>query len=218
MFTGLVQGCGVVRELRQGGDVARLTVDPRGWEPEGRGLRQGDSVCVSGVCLTVVRFDDADGGRTLGFDVVQETLDRTTLGKLASGSRVNLESAVTPATPLGGHFMQGHVDGTGRVVDVRDAPTDRRVTIRPDPLIHAATDKHPVQDPMDAIVPKGSIAVDGVSLTVASVGGHGFTVALIPVTLEATTMGTLSTGDTVNLELDIVSKTVVYWLSRQRRR
>ncbi|MEM7627129.1 MAG: riboflavin synthase [Planctomycetota bacterium] len=196
MFTGIVQTQGKLLTLARNDFGAHLTV--------GRGdlttpVAHGDSVCVSGVCLTAIQITND----TLRFDVIAETLDKTKLGDLAEGDAVNLEPAVTPNQPLGGHFMQGHVDGVGEVVGVLDTPEEWRTTVRPP------------ADLMGYIVSKGSIAIDGVSLTIASVSDGGtFDVALIPETLSRTTLGATGVGDRVNLEADILAKTVVNWLER----
>jgi riboflavin synthase len=173
VFTGIVQERGRVDSF-QGG---RLVVES--------GVRAGigDSVAVDGVCLTVVEAPD---GR-LAFDVVQETLDRTK----PFGDEVNLEAALRAGEPLGGHYVQGHVDGVGTV-----RSTGNPVWIDTGPEL------------LRYVVEKGSIAVDGVSLTVAAIDGHGFAVALVPHTLDVTTLGTLAPGDRVNLEVDILAKYV----------
>lgn len=209
MFTGLVQAVGRVAEVRplgSGTGAVRIVVDPAGWAHE---AALGDSICISGCCLTVA---DAPAGpdAPLAFDAVPETLRLTTLGRLALGAaalgmKVNLERSVTPATLLGGHLVQGHVEGVGRVVRVqREERGDWRVRIQapgaPDPAL------------IECITPKGAITVEGVSLTVAAVEGDCFEVALIPTTLEATTLGELQEGDGVNLETDILARTVVHWL------
>lgn len=195
MFTGLVQTLGSVRRLTPAGAASQLVIEAHGLPGP---VRPGDSVCVSGVCLTAVEIQ----GETIRFDVVAETLQRSTLGRLREGDRVNLECSVTPQQPLGGHFMQGHVDGVGTVRQVVEADGQWRTTIEPPAEL------------MPSIIPKGSIAVDGVSLTVASVAADRFDVALIPETLERTTLRSARAGVAVNLEADILSKTVVQWLER----
>ncbi len=200
MFTGLVQHVGEIAEVSETPAGVRLEVDIRGWTPGyGVTIQQGDSISVSGTCLTVC--ETPAGGR-LHFDVVQETLDKTTLGTLKPGGRVNLEPSVTPGQPMGGHFVQGHVDGVGEVVRVQDDAADWRVTVRAP------------QACVSALVPKGSITVEGVSLTLAVVDGDTFEVALIPTTLEHTTLGALNPGDRVNLEADVLAKTVVTTLKQ----
>jgi riboflavin synthase len=168
----------------------------------------GDSVCVSGCCLTVAGEASGEGERrrgTAAFDVVPETLSKTTLGRLRVGSRVNLEGSVTPTTLLGGHLVQGHVDGVGQVLRV-EKDAEWRVRI-------GAADGL-----MEYVSPKGSVAVDGVSLTIAAIGrvagggGGWFEVALIPTTLAKTTLSNLREGDACNLEMDMIAKMVVHWL------
>ncbi len=189
MFTGIVEELGTVEsvELREG--AARLVVrGPIAVD----GTKPGDSIAVNGCCLTAVELTPA----TFAADVVAETLDRTSLGALAAGDRVNLERPVTLADRLGGHLVQGHVDGTARVVERVPATGGERVR---------------VELPADLaryVVEKGSITVDGVSLTVAAVDAGTFTVALIPATLEHTTLGLRTAGDVVNLEVDVLAKYV----------
>lgn len=198
MFTGIIQSKGRIATIAPNAFGIRLTVDISGWRPI-VSPALGDSVCVQGVCLTI-------GSQTpnqMTFDVIAETLSKTSLGKCQAGRLVNLELSLTPSTPMGGHFVQGHVDGVGQVIQVQSSESEWRIAIRP-----------PV-DLMDYIVPKGSIAIDGVSLTLASVQQDRFEVALIPTTLHLTTLGELKAGDPVNLETDIVSKTIVHWLRRQ---
>jgi riboflavin synthase len=191
MFTGIVEELGTVERLEPRGDAVRLTV---------RGplvvsdAAPGDSIAVNGCCLTVTERD----GETFTADVMQETLDKTGLGALSAGAPVNLERAVTAATRLGGHLVQGHVDATGRIV--ARAPSDNweLVTVE----LPAALSRY--------LVDKGSITVDGVSLTVVTVDDPAgtFTVSLIPETLGRTTLGTKQPGETVNLEVDVVAKYV----------
>jgi len=179
VFTGLVQATGVVAGLAGG----RLRVETR----PPLELAEGDSVAVNGVCLTAVALDE----RGFEADVVGETLERTSLGALAEGESVNLELPLRASDRLGGHVVQGHVDGTGTV----ETPGARlRIAAEPELLRY--------------VVEKGSIALDGVSLTVAAVDAAGFEVALIPETLERTTLGGLAPGRTVNLEVDVLAKYV----------
>jgi riboflavin synthase len=199
MFTGIVQARGRVAAAERNAFGVRLVIDTQGWSPANTTLKPGDSVCVSGVCLTLVTQDQ----RGLHFDVIAETLAKTTLGERGPGSLVNLEPSLTPTSQLGGHFMQGHVDGVGKVTKVISNEAEWRVTV--------AAPKELVE----YVVPKGSIAIDGVSLTVASVNQGEFDVALIPTTLQMTTLGQAKVGDRVNLEADILAKTVVHYL-RQR--
>jgi len=200
MFTGLVQAFGRVTSSTPRPAGLRLEVDAAQWSHR---PAVGDSVSVSGCCLTVAA--PTEGGR-LCFDVVAETLRVTTLGALRPGDRVNLEHALRADALLGGHFVQGHVDGVGEVVEVRADPADWRVRVRPaDRAL------------MECITRKGSIAVDGVSLTVAGVHGDSFSVALIPTTLEMTTLGALREGSRCNLETDMLAKTVVEFLRRREQ-
>lgn len=195
MFTGLVESGGRVEAVEVTPAGRRVAIAPN-WA---HAVGAGESICVSGVCLTVAEVNGQAG--RLWFDVVPETLARTTLGRLAPGDRVNLERSATPSTLLGGHILQGHVDSLGRVQSVARAG-ERRVTVRPP------------ADLMAYITPKGSVAIDGVSLTVARVepGAGVFEVALIPVTLARTTLEDLCVGSEVNLEADIVAKTVVHYV------
>jgi riboflavin synthase len=198
MFTGLVEAIGVVRAARPGASGVRLVVDPGAWNhrPE-----IGESIAVSGCCLTIAAESDASGGAMV-FDVVPETLTKTTLGgRIGVGSRVNLEHAATATTLMGGHFVQGHVDGVGTVERV-DREEGWRVRVRPP------------SDLMPYVTPKGSVTIEGVSLTVAAVdpAAGWFEVALIPTTLDKTTLGDLKPGDGCNLEADVLAKTVVHYL------
>jgi riboflavin synthase len=182
VFTGLVREVGRVVSFEQG----RLRVE------SSLAAAIGDSVSIDGCCLTVVDGDR----RTLAFDAVPETLARTTLGRLQPGDQVNVEPALRAGEPLGGHYVQGHVDRVGRVRSVEDEGEGRRVWI------------DPPQDILRYCVEKGSVAVDGVSLTVASVDESGFAVALVPHTLAVTTLGSLAAGAEVNLEADVLAKYV----------
>ena len=178
MFTGLVREVGTVRSMEGGRLVVACALT----------AELGDSVAVDGVCLTVVE----NAGGELAFDTVPETLARTSLGTLDHGSRVNLEPSLRAGDPLGGHYVQGHVDGVGALRGTTDGLTwfDAPVEL------------------LRYVAEKGSIAVQGTSLTVAAVDGSGFAVALIPHTLEATNLGALEPGDPVNLETDVLAKYV----------
>jgi riboflavin synthase len=194
VFTGLVASTGTVRAVEPDGDGARIEVAT----PLAGELAAGDSVAVNGVCLTAVDAD-AEGFRA---DVMAETLRRSSLGPLAAGDAVNLELPLRAGAPLGGHVVQGHVDGTATVGELRDEGFARVVRIECDPEL------------LRYVVEKGSIAVDGVSLTVASVDDAGFTVSLIPETLERTTLGEASPGRVVNLEVDVLAKYVEKLVAR----
>ena len=189
MFTGIIEELGVVEGIVDQRDAIRLTV--RGPHVTTDSTR-GDSIAVNGCCLTVAGHD----GDTFTADVMRETLDRTSLGVLAPGARVNLERAVTATTRLGGHIVQGHVDGTG--VLVARTPSEHWEVVE-------------ITVPRELrryLVVKGSITVDGISLTVAAVRPETFTVSLIPETLARTTLGLKRPGDPLNLEVDVIAKYV----------
>lgn len=189
MFTGLVEEVGTVTRRTDLDGAAVLTL-AAGTVLDG--LRPGDSVAVAGVCLTVTAHD------ALGFtaDVMPETLRRTTLGALAAGHRVNLERPVRPDGRLGGHLVQGHVDGVGTLLDRRPGPRWTELDV----ALPAGLARY--------VAEKGSVTVEGVSLTVTGVGADAFGVALVPTTLERTTLGDLAPGNRVNLEVDVVAKYV----------
>jgi len=189
MFTGIVRERGRVAGVDGGAGGVRLRIDAPQTAPA---VAVGDSVAVGGVCLTVVEVREGE----LAFDAVPETLSRTALGGLAAGDEVNVEPALRAGEPLGGHLMQGHVDGVGHVRSVEPEGGGSRIW---------------VDAPADVLrycVEKGSIAVDGTSLTVAALDDVGFAVALIPHTLAVTTLGALAPGAEVNLEADVLAKYV----------
>ncbi len=208
MFTGIVQQLAAVGDIQTTDFGRRLAIDSRGWPHQ---PAAGESIAVNGCCLTItdlpVGSEDGPSGRggagLLRFEVIHQTLRTTTLGELAVGDPVNLEPAVTATTLLGGHVVQGHIDGVGVVGAVETAGGDRRLRIEPPPEL------------IQYIIPRGSIAVDGVSLTVAEVGESFFEVALIPTTLDLTTLGRAEPAQRVNLETDYLVKAVVHWLRRQ---
>ncbi len=189
MFTGIVEELGSVVAVEPLADAARLRI--RGPLVTSDAVH-GASIAVNGVCLTVVEFGDGE----FTADVMNETLERSSLGALEAGSRVNLERPVTLDARLGGHLVQGHVDGTGAIVS--RTPSEHWELVRvslPDELGRY-------------VVEKGSITVDGISLTVVEAADDWFTVSLIPTTLELTTLGTKGVGDPVNLEVDVIAKYV----------
>jgi riboflavin synthase len=204
MFTGIVAELGEVASIEHRGDAARLTI--RGSTD---GVSPGDSIAVNGVCLTVTGILDG----TFTADVMAETLDRSSLGTATPGAPVNLEQAVRLADRLGGHLMQGHVDGTATIISRSPAEHWDQVRIS----LPASISRY--------VVHKGSIAVDGISLTVSALGPPGagegegeqtwFEVCLIPETLKRTTMGTRQPGDIVNLEVDVIAKYVERLLNRE---
>jgi riboflavin synthase len=198
MFTGIVEELGRVAALEETSDAARLRVLGCGLDD----VSPGDSVAVNGVCLTAAQMHD-DGFTA---DVMRETLLRSTLGALASGDPVNLERAVTPTTRLGGHLVQGHVDGVATVTARRPAENWEEVDL----VLPEALSAY--------VVEKGSITLDGVSLTVAAITGDTVTVSLIPETLRRTTLGSRAVGDQLNVEVDILAKYVEKLLSARGQR
>lgn len=201
MFTGLVQAVGHIEAIEERPFGVRLVVDANRWDhiPE-----LGESISVSGVCLTIA--EPMKPGDALRFDVVAETLKKTKLGALKAGMGVNLERACRPNDLLGGHIVQGHVDGVATVTRVQRDPDDWRVRVEPPAPL------------MEFTAPKGSICIDGVSLTIAELTPAHIEVALIPTTLEKTTLHTLREGDRVNLEMDAIGKQIVHWLKHYGQR
>lgn len=188
MFTGLVQGLGTIAAVEPTADGVRLAVAT----PLGRELAQGDSIAVNGVCLTAI--EPSNG--VFAADVMNETLRRSSLAEVAAGSEVNLELAMRAGDRLGGHMMQGHVDGVGTVSAIAQDGFSRVVTVSAPPEL------------LRYVVEKGSIAIDGVSLTVSAVDDETLSVSLIPETLERTILGTTEVGKPVNLEVDVLAKYV----------
>jgi riboflavin synthase len=198
LFTGIIQALGQVRELRpKGGDV-ELIVSSGKLDLATTAI--GDSIAVSGACLTVTRLQA--GG--FAADVSRETLDKTTLGALRPGSRVNLEPALRAGQALGGHYVTGHVDGTARVVRVTEDARSWRVCFE----VPGGLARY--------LAPKGSATIDGVSLTINEVEGREFGVNLIPHTREVTTLGELAPGTVVNLEVDIIARYVERLVAESR--
>jgi riboflavin synthase len=194
LFTGIVEELGVIKAVRRGADSARLVIDA------GKiiaGSRLGDSIMVNGVCLTSTYF----GGRDFTADVMAETLDKSNLGILKTGDRVNLERALRLGDRLGGHIVSGHIDGTGTISQCEKRDIATLITIKaPETL-------------MRYIIKKGSVAIDGISLTVVDFELDAFQVSLIPHTARETTLGFKKTGDTVNLEGDIIGKYIERMMS-----
>jgi riboflavin synthase len=186
VFTGLVQDLGEITAVDASDDGVRIAIATH------LQLAEGDSIAVNGVCLTATAVSDGH----FAADVMNETLRRSSLGALESGSRVNLELPLRATDRLGGHFVQGHVDGVGGVWDFRDEGFSRVVTIGVPAEL------------MRYVVEKGSITVDGVSLTVSALGDDWLQVSLIPETLERTILGTIEVGQTMNLEVDVLAKYV----------
>jgi riboflavin synthase len=191
VFTGIVREVGRVEAVEERGESVRLVVRA---PQTASATSVGDSVALAGVCLTAVEVSD----EKVAFDAVPETLRRSTLGRLLEGGGVNVEPALRAGDPLGGHIVQGHVDGVGRI---RRSDDEGIEVEAPDDVLRYC-------------VEKGSIAVEGVSLTIAALGTDSFTIALIPHTREATTLGAVAEGDEVNLEVDVVAKYVERLASR----
>ena len=189
MFTGLVEECGTIVGIHRQGHAADLVVEA---PVVSQDARIGDSIAVNGCCLTVVRIE----GNQLTFEAVPETLDRTTLGDLQAGAKINLERSLAVGARLGGHFVQGHIDGVGTITSVHAVENAVVMEIETPSQLRRY------------LVEKGSVAVDGVSLTVAAVTAAGFTVWTIPHTREVTTLGSRNAGDGVNLECDLLGKYV----------
>lgn len=194
MFTGIVETIGTVANVASVPGGRQLAVDAG---PVATGCVLGASICVNGVCLTVTKVTN----RELAFDVITETLDKTTLGSIRPGDPVNLEPSLPAGGRIDGHFVQGHVDGRATVSRVQASAREHVVWLQPDaPLLQY-------------IVPKGSVCLDGVSLTIAEVNAKMFSVALIPTTLEQTTLKGWRAGASVNVETDIIARTVVHQLA-----
>ena len=195
MFTGIVEHVGQIKAIDQKTDLAKLEID---LGPIGAGVKLGDSIAVAGVCLTVTAIE-TDLYR---FDAIPETLEKTRVGAMAVGEDVNLERAMAASGRLDGHIVQGHVDGVGRV-----RRFDRE---KHEALLHIECDP----ELASGLVDKGSVTIDGVSLTVVEAVKDGFHVALIPHTLEVTTLSKLEVGDSVNLEGDVFGKYIKQYLDR----
>lgn len=197
MFTGLIKKTGKLLRLERVGDAARLTVSHSPWDGP---IESGESIAVQGICLTVTIAAASE----TSFDVLHETLKRTTLGEKQTGDILNLERAMTLNDRLGGHIVTGHIDGMGVIRNIKHVNRDWIISVVPDMEMSAR------------IVEKGSVAIDGVSLTVATVSETSFDVHIIPTTGEGTSLKTLKTGDKVNLELDIIGKYVESYLKAAR--
>ena len=195
MFTGIIEAVGVVAGVSHEGDLARLRVQAGAVR---EGVELGDSIAVNGVCLTVTKIE----GQTLEFDAVRETLERSALGALEEGAGVNLERAMRAGARLDGHIVQGHVDGMGTVKALEEAGQDVRLFIDCDASL------------AELLVDKGSVTIDGVSLTVVTAAPTSFDVVLIPHTLAETTLGDYQPGQRVNLEADILGKYVKTYVDR----
>ena len=189
MFTGIIEELGRVRKVEMSGENARIVIEAHTVIED---TKHGDSIAVNGVCLTALDIKPD----SFAADVSRETLDRTTLGRLKTGAPVNLERAVTPATRLGGHIVQGHVDARGEFISAIDHEGSWTVRISYPPEIARY------------LVFKGSVAVEGISLTIANLAAEYFEIAIIPKTWEVTNFSQLKPGDAVNLEVDVIAKYV----------
>ena len=189
MFTGIVEETGTVVSFVEGESAWRLVLEAH---VVTQGLQMGDSVAVNGCCLTAVAFSDD----RIEFDLLAESVRLTSIGDVGAGGKVNLERALLPSTRMGGHFVSGHVDGTGVIEAIEPRGKDRYFRIKTSP------------DNLKYVVHKGSITVDGISLTVAEVDESGFAIWLIPHTMEVTNLHTKDAGDRVNLEYDLIAKYV----------
>jgi riboflavin synthase len=192
MFTGIVEGLGVVKSVGKAKKGAETVMRVKLGKMT-KGLKRGDSVCINGACLTVTRLAKGEAQ----FEMVAETMRRTSLGSVKPGDRLNVERSMKVGDRLEGHFVLGHVDGTATIID--------RVEKQSETTMWFALDDRSLAS---ALVPKGSIAVDGISLTVVDVDGEKFSVSLIPHTLETTSLGSKRQGDRVNIETDVLSKYV----------
>jgi len=189
MFTGIIEYSGVVRSVRFGSSGGVVSVDIG---PLADDTKLGDSIAVNGVCLTVTKLT----GTVADFDVSGETVSKSSIGKVTSGSAVNLERAMLAGGRFGGHIVQGHVDGLAKITAVEKKGDFVEIQFNTPAEL------------LSEIVAKGSVAIDGISLTVAKLNAKGFAVAVIPVTLQETTLRSAKTGDTVNIETDIICKTI----------
>jgi len=189
MFTGLIQALATVKSADRLGQAMRLTIELAEL-PDA--VTTGDSIAVNGCCLTVTRLT----GQAAAFDISPETIIKTNLGKLTRGKKVNIELALRPADRLGGHFVTGHIDGVAVITEINKQQQFANIKFKAEPEL------------LEQMLLKGSVAVDGISLTVAEITAETFTVALIPETLNKTTLGNVKVGDTVNIETDIIVKTI----------
>ncbi|MEW5953698.1 MAG: riboflavin synthase [Bacillota bacterium] len=199
MFTGIVEELGTINSLRRGADSAALKISAR---TVLENLKLGDSIAVNGVCLTVTSFNE----RGFSADVMAETLAKTNLGNLCPGDRVNLERALALGDRLGGHLVSGHIDGVGSITGKARHDIASVVTIAAPPGV------------MHYIINKGSVAIDGISLTVVDYGEDSFRVSLIPHTASATTLGFKQVGDSVNLEGDMIGKYIEKWFTARENK
>jgi len=187
MFTGIVEGTGRLTRITRKRGISTLEIDLGAMR---KGLKKGHSVCCEGVCLTAVRFS----GNRMSVEVMQETLDCTNLGRLKAGDGINIERSLKLSSSLGGHFVFGHVDGQARLVSIEEEGDSKRYRFKVPAKL------------MPFITRKGSVSLNGVSLTVAAAGKGFFEICLIPHTLKVTSLGRMKTGDTANLEIDMLAR------------
>ena len=195
MFTGIIQQLCLVKTLSQSGDSAALTIDLGQLANQ---AKTGDSIAINGSCLTVSKLT----GTLATFDVSGETLTKTTIGKLTPGAKVNIELALRADDRFGGHFVLGHVDGPATIKKIEKKANFATFTLTAP------------KDLLDQMIPKGSVAIDGISLTIAELNPDGFTVAVIPQTLKETSLGQAKINQKVNIEIDIITKTVRKYLQQ----
>ena len=189
MFTGLIEVVCTVKAIRQKGAALELSID---LDSLSQNAKIGDSIAINGICLTVCRLD----GRIAGFDVSEETVSKTTIGKCRPLSEVNIELALKAADRFGGHFVTGHIDGTAAIEAIEKKAKFADIRFTAASLL------------LENMIPKGSVAIDGISLTITNLDKNSFSVALIPETLKNTTLGKAKVGDKVNIETDMIVKTI----------
>jgi len=203
MFTGIIEQTGLVTSIGQNYSGMQLQIRCNGWELP---VNQGESISVSGCCLTVVHVETVGNQIDLDFDVIPETIKMTTFNNLSKGNEVNIERALRADGLLGGHFIQGHIDGISEIIEC-DSVLDGEIRLR---LNSQSLNQN-------ALIPKGSITIDGVSLTIASIEDNWIEVALIPLTITKTTFRHLTIGDSVNIETDLLARTVDQILNKTRQ-
>jgi len=196
MFTGIINHIGLFKGYRKGKQEMAVEAAPLSSR-----IEIGESLSVNGVCLSLIKKEK----NTLFFNLSQETIEFTNLGSLRQGAKLNLESPLTLSSPLSGHLMTGHIDSRGKIIKIVQKPAGRRVTVSfPSEL-------------RKFLIPKGSVALNGVSLTIANLGNSSFDVELIPITLENSNLGGLKRWDDINIECDMVGKYVYNWISQVKR-
>ncbi len=198
MFTGIIEEVGEIFGIRPVTGGYKLTIEA---SKVAEDAVLGASIAINGVCLTITSIE----GARLEFDAIKETVDRTNLGKLKPGDKVNLERALKLGDRLDGHFVQGHVDGKGVITRKVDSASECVFWLKPDEAI------------LPCIIPKGSVAIDGISLTIAAISGNEFSVAIIPTTLSMTSLADRKVGDLINIETDIVARTIIHRLQDMSR-